>query len=134
MFQRKPRILVVEDSLLLADFVCDLLRDSGTEPVGPVATVAGALRIVRDHDLDAAFLDVKVLDGTTFAVCRALQARNVPFAFLSGTKQEVLPIQFIDVPIVAKPFEWTSLQRAIVQMLKQYGPVGGDLTLGDCKT
>jgi hypothetical protein len=46
--------------------LCDLLMDAGFEPLGPSATVDRALRFVATSTLDAALLDIRLLDGRSF--------------------------------------------------------------------
>ena len=124
LFHRKPRMLVVEDSLLLADMICELLGDFEIEPVGPVPTVGTALRLARVLDLDGAVMDIRVRDENTFPVCRLLTAQGVPFVFLTGTRRGAIPNEFREVPIVAKPFEAAALLDAVQAMLPATAPLG----------
>ena len=103
--------------MLLADMICDVLKDFGIEPVGPVPTVRAALRMVDSLDLDGAVMDIRVRDENTFPVCRLLRAQGVPFVFLTGTRRGAIPNEFREVPIVAKPFEAATLLDAVQAMV-----------------
>jgi len=113
MGTRKVRVLVVEDSLSLADMICDQLVEQGMEPVGPVATVEGALRLVRESELDLAVLDIKLRNETCFPVCRALAARRIPFLFVTGTKMQEFPAEFRTMAVLTKPFDPGALKLAL---------------------
>jgi len=121
-FQQKPRILVVEDSLLLADMVCDVLVEAGMEPVGPVPRVETALRIACDVALDGAIIDIKLGADDTFPVCRVLKERGVPFVFFSGLKRGALPAEFREVPLVTKAIEGASLRDVVLALLTDAKP------------
>ena len=103
--------------MLLADMICELLGDFEIEPVGPVPTVGAALRMARVLDLDGAVMDIRVRDENVFPVCRLLRAQGVPFVFLTGTRHGAIPIEFREVPVVAKPFEAAALLDAVQAML-----------------
>jgi CheY-like chemotaxis protein len=88
------RILVVEDSLLTADAIQDLLDASGCEVVGPVATVEAALDLVARETLDGAVLDIKLGGTLSFPVAAALIERDIPFLFLTGYEELMIPPQY----------------------------------------
>ena len=67
------RVLVVEDELLLAETLCDLMQDAGCEMVGPVSTVAAALRLIDQAPIDVAILDIRLLSEMSFPVAYALR-------------------------------------------------------------
>jgi hypothetical protein len=58
------RVLVVEDQMIVAMQLEDLLRDAGYEVMGPVGSVQSAMPLAKNEPLDAAILDVN-LDGDT---------------------------------------------------------------------
>ena len=71
-----PRVLVVEDSLLMAEALCDMLSTHSAKPVGPAPMVAAALRLVEANRIDAAVLDVRLHSDTSLPVCRVLRVRT----------------------------------------------------------
>jgi CheY-like chemotaxis protein len=88
------RILVVEDSLLTADAIQDLLDASGCEVIGPVSTVEAALDLVAREALDGAVLDINLNGTFSFPVAAALIERDIPFLFLTGYDELVIPPQY----------------------------------------
>lgn len=97
------RVLVVEDELMIALALKRALADAGCAVIGPVPRVAHALECAKEAPLDAALLDINVCGEVVFPVAELLQARAVPFAFLSGYQESVLPKHFRVRPILTKP-------------------------------
>jgi two-component sensor histidine kinase len=82
----RPRVLVVEDEVLLSLEVEATLRDMGFEVVGPARDLGEALLLaLSEKELSAAVLDVN-LGGRerSFPVADLLQTRNVPYIFVTG--------------------------------------------------
>lgn len=89
------RILVVEDDVLLAESLNDLLVESGVSVVGPVGSVHDALSLVTlGQAIDGALLDINVRGQAVFPVADALMERGVPFSFCSGYERYTLPQRF----------------------------------------
>jgi DNA-binding response OmpR family regulator len=107
------RILVVEDETLLAVTIEEILQDLGCVVVGPVGRLDAALRSATDESLDAAVLDISIRGGMVYPVAEKLLSRGIPFIFVSGYGEWVLPETFADRPRVAKPFTVRELETAI---------------------
>ncbi len=52
-----------------------------------------ATKEVLHEDLDFAFLDVDVTNGKTFEIAQILERKHVPFAFVSASPQDQLPVE-----------------------------------------
>ena len=78
------RILVVEDEMLIAVLIEEMLQGLGCQVVGPVSRLDAALRLAHEEPLDAAILDVRIRGGQVFPVAEELPARNIPFVLASG--------------------------------------------------
>jgi DNA-binding response OmpR family regulator len=110
----RGKILVAEDSYLLAEVIGDFLRDFGMEPVGPVGRLQGACDLARERALDGALLDIKLGDHLCFPVASILLSRGIPFVFISGwSNKALIPLEFRGVPVILKPFEADDLKDAI---------------------
>jgi DNA-binding response OmpR family regulator len=116
---RSARVLVVEDVMVMADVLCDVLRDSGFEPVGPSATVDKALHLIATSTVDAAILDIRLLDGRSFPVAYALRDRGIPFVFVTGSRAEEVPSDLKNELLIPKPPERGELAEAILRLLKR---------------
>ena len=110
---RGARILVVEDSCLVADMIADHLNECGCAVVGPATRLDAALLLAGSERLDGALLDVNLAGEESFPVARMLQARRIRFAFLTGYSDITLPDEFAGVPCLTKPFTYDSFIRLV---------------------
>jgi len=112
------RILVAEDSYLLAEVIADYLRDLGMEPVGPVGHLQEACYLARERALDGAVLDIKLRDAFCFPAASILLARGIPFVFISGYSDTgLIPLECRGAPLLYKPFAADELKEAISALL-----------------
>jgi len=119
-------ILIVEDEMIVAMLMEQLVRELGVGDVYLCADAATALDIVASKQIDLAVLDMKVRDGTTTAVADALADRGIPFIFSSGSDVGAFPKRHIDRPMVSKPFLDDDLKLVILDtwMLRSSGRAG----------
>jgi DNA-binding response OmpR family regulator len=107
------RILVVEDEVLIAMMLEDLLKQAGAIVLGPVGTAAEALTLVEQNSLDCAVLDYKLVDGSSASVADALVKRDVPFVFASGCQPSVIDSRYPNALFIEKSFDRADLLPAI---------------------
>lgn len=123
---RRPRVLVVEDTILDADEIASALSDEGFDVVGPTGNPSLALDLALHADLDAAVLDVRLHDDTSFPVASVLMARSVPFMFLTAVWVDALPEEFRCVAVLAKPYDPQDLRSMVRGLIRRpwlYWPV-----------
>jgi CheY-like chemotaxis protein len=113
------RVLVVEDEVLLAWELQDVLQRLGNEVVGPVGSPREALALAETEQLDAALLDVNLGTGTSIDAAATLAARGIPFAFITGYEHKRLPGDLDTVPRLTKPFD----ERRLASALESLRPV-----------
>lgn len=101
---RGRRVLVVDDETLITMLIEDMLTDLGCATVGPAHQLNEALGLAREADFDCAILDLNLNGASTAPVAKALQARNIPFAFVSGYAVSDLGPDFEAAPVLQKPF------------------------------
>lgn len=100
------RVLVVEDEYLLAEDLRAALERQGAEVMGPVATVAGALDLLRRGPAPViAILDINLQGEMVYPVADALRARGIPFIFATGYDAQAIPPAYAGVPRAEKPVE-----------------------------
>src|SRR5215203_5732802 len=75
------RVLLVEDEMLVAMMMKDMLTDLGFSVVGPFSRTAEALPAATDSELEAAVLDINLNGELVYPVADALVARGVPVVF-----------------------------------------------------
>jgi len=111
------RILVVEDEALVALLIEETLREAGFQIAGCTDSPDKALAILDECDCDAAVLDATLHGKSVEPVATALHRRGMPFVFISGYSRIQLHEQFIDAPLLSKPFKPEHLIRTIKRIL-----------------
>jgi CheY-like chemotaxis protein len=113
----KCSVLVIEDDPLQALELEEIVRDLGCRVLGPVATKAEAIRLIRGDRPNVALLDVVLPDGDSVPVAKRLAASDVPFGILSGQAMHVMADPaFRGAPLLAKPYSSATV-RELVRML-----------------
>ncbi len=98
------RILIVEDEMLVAMLVEDVVLDLGHEVVGPAMRLEDALLAVDELQFDFAILDINLAGKQSFPVADRLTQRGTPFIFASGYGAAGLAEAYRAAPILQKPF------------------------------
>lgn len=111
------RVLVVEDNFYLADDLRRGLRAAGAEIVGPIPRSAPALEAVARDGFDAAVVDINLGDGPSFVLADALKTSGVPFVFVTGYDEVLIPDRLADVPTVQKPADIRAIVQAVADLL-----------------
>ena len=97
-------VLIVEDEMMIALAIEDMLHDLGCEVV-KASRVKKALQLVATTTLAGAILDINVAGEMVFPIARVLRERGIPFVFSSGYGIGKLPPDLSDVSMLSKPFE-----------------------------
>ena len=111
------RILVIEDSPVVAPFTADLLSDLGCQVVGPAPNMASARELVESEKFDAAILDIHIRGERVFSICEALAARKIPFVLTSGYADWQVPDKWRDRPRLQKPYTIDQVEQALSALL-----------------
>src|SRR5262249_38677888 len=110
------RVLVVEDSFLVADAICDVLSERGCEVIGPAPNLERGWRLSQQESLDGAVLDVNLGGELSFPIAVTLAERGIPFLFLTGYDDiSVMPEEFRTVHRILKPFDFNDLVAIIAR-------------------
>jgi CRP-like cAMP-binding protein len=117
----RPQVLVVEDNFIMAQMVCDLVRDFGFDVAGPVAHVETAMRMLAERPVDGAIVDINLDGVSSFPVCDELARRKVPFFFLTGYDRTNIPEPFRRAPLLTKPVERQRFRSALTALVPLAG-------------
>jgi CheY-like chemotaxis protein len=115
------RILVIEDSPVVAPFTVDVLGDLGCLVVGPAPNMAAARELLDGEDFDAAILDVHIRGERVFPLCDLLVAKGVPFVLTSGYADWQMPEKWQDRPRLQKPYTIGQVEEALNALLDGKG-------------
>ena len=118
----RKRILLVEDESLIAMMMEQALRDLDLDVVGPFGTVHEALAAIERERIDAGILDINLGGEMAYPIARLLQARNVPFVFMTGYGAETIAAPFPGVQIFQKPLEREMLHELFVADVREPNP------------
>jgi len=113
------RVLVVEDEMMIAMLVEDMLGDLGCSVIGPAHGLQAAMALAEEStDLDAALLDVNLAGQPVFPVADVLRARNVPIVFCTGYGDAGLREADRGAPVLQKPYRARDLAETLAAALK----------------
>lgn len=108
------RVLLVEDSMIIALDAEDVLRQLGAVSVTTTANVARSLAVLRDEAIDFALLDANLGAETSADVAAALTRINVPFIFATGYGEGTTFLRdYPHAPVVNKPYGASHLLSAV---------------------
>jgi len=116
------RVLVVEDEMIVAWLLEDMLADFGCVVVGPAARVEQALAVIDAEAIDAAVLDLNLNGQKSYPVADALAARGVPFVFSTGYDKGRLLDGYRCFPVLQKPYHRAELGDTLAKLLTPKEP------------
>ena len=108
------RILLVEDEVLIAILLEDMVADLGAVTVGPAYNLQSGLALAETADIDAAILDVNLGDGDSCAIADILAARQIPFFLATGYGHTARNSH--NAPILQKPYLSNDIERELDQL------------------
>lgn len=109
------RVLIVEDEVLIALELEDLLAEAGHVPVGIAATSEEAMRLGHDLKPDVALVDIHLADGPTgVEVARSLGgADGTTVVFMTANGRRIPPDFAGAVGAIGKPYSERSVRSAL---------------------
>jgi CheY-like chemotaxis protein len=111
------RVLLVEDEPLVAMLIETALQQEGCIVLGPLERLAPALEAARSDVIDAAILDMDLAGENTRPVADALEARGIPFVFLTGYGADGLPPDKPHWRALGKPFRLDALLGTLAALV-----------------
>ncbi len=117
LISQVPRVLVVEDELMIVLMLEDILTEAGFEIAGVATKFEAALASVETCAFDAAILDANLAGVSSAPVAAALTARAIPFLVVSGYATTQQDGAFAAGLHVQKPFQTEALIQALRSIL-----------------
>ncbi len=112
------RLLLVEDSLIIALDAEDIVTRLGAADVATAASVEAALDLIEAERPTMAILDINLGSTTSFAIADELLDLDVPFIFATGYgEQAKFPDQHRGRVVVQKPYTIENVARALAGIL-----------------
>jgi CheY-like chemotaxis protein len=113
------RVLLVEDEIMVALLLEEMLAELGYTVVGPVARLKQALEMAQQEPLDVAILDVNINGNEVYPVAKALADRGIPFAFITGYGRRGLHDSYCERPTLQKPFRRRDLRELFAELCRE---------------
>jgi CheY-like chemotaxis protein len=125
-----PRILVIEDEILIALGLELLAEDAGYEPLGIATTAEDAIELARSRP-EVALVDIQLADGPTgIEMARKLAAQGTAVLFTTANLRRI-PEDFAGaLGVVAKPYTERSVSEALAFMADHVAGRAGELPDG----
>jgi DNA-binding NtrC family response regulator len=112
------RVLIIEDSPVVAEDTEQMLAEIGCFVVGPATTMADARQLAEKEQIDAAVVDINIRGGKAFPVLRILEDREIPFILTSGYADWSMPEEWQDRPRLGKPYNPLMLREQLIHLLR----------------
>lgn len=107
------RVMIVEDEMMIAMMLEDMLADLGHQVAGVAMRLPQALEMAKGVEADIAILDINLDGRRSFPVAEVLRERGVKLIFASGYGSPGLEAPFLEELILKKPFEASDIGSAL---------------------
>jgi CheY-like chemotaxis protein len=109
------RILIVEDEMLIAIMLEEMLQELGCVVVGIAARPVEAFGLIDTHRdvLNAATLDINLGYTTSHGVAAALDALGIPCLITTGYSDAPHLVGLERYPRVQKPYQRADIEQAL---------------------
>ena len=118
------RILVIEESAVVALDLQRILREAGYRVVGPAPSVSDAERLMARGPIDCAVVDLDLKGDKAFALADRLELRGIPMVFATGDPHRELPEEHAHRALVTKPYAKDRVLEAVERAIS--GRAAGD--------
>ncbi|WP_246333346.1 HWE histidine kinase domain-containing protein [Aureimonas mangrovi] len=111
--------LIVEDNMIISLDAEQVMDDNGMANVFVAASIAEARKVIEAQAVDVAVLDVNLGTETSFALLPDLNAKGVPYVFVTGYGEHIdFPPAAGRVVAIRKPFAADELLAAIATVAR----------------
>lgn len=107
------RVLVVEDEVLIAMVLEDMLDILGHVVVGTASSFAEADAAIAAGGFDLVVADVNLGVDSIYPLADRVIAAGVPLILATGSHRDSLPARFADVPVLAKPYALAAIEAVV---------------------
>lgn len=107
------RVLIVEDEMLIALMLQDMLADVGLVTAGVANSLSVGLDLARSADAHLAILDINLNGEEAYPIADVLRGRGIPFIFSTGYGTGNTEADVYAVPQLVKPYQQDMLRAAI---------------------
>jgi ActR/RegA family two-component response regulator len=109
-------VLIVEDNYFVAIDTQRALQAAGAIVFGPAVSEQDALRTLQTVTPTVAIVDVNLGYGPSFVVASELKHRHIPFLFVTGYNDTVIPDEFESIKRLDKPVPMEEIVKQIAHI------------------
>lgn len=106
-------IFLVEDEGLIRLMLVEMLEELGHRVIAEAGTIEAAEPLARTANFDLGVFDINIGGVLITPIAEILEARHLPFIFVTGYGPEGRPASFNDKPVLRKPFLLAELASMI---------------------
>ncbi len=106
-------VLIIEDNFYQAEDSRGYLTAAGAVIVACRGTIPDLDELMASRRVDIALLDINLGNVQSFGLARALQARDIPFVFMTGYDREIVPPDLAHAPLITKPAQESAVIKAL---------------------
>jgi len=112
---KRPRVLIIEDDLLIADMTEEILVANGYDVCGIASTVSAALELGRRQAPDIALIDYRLADGGfgTEVGAQLRESSNLGILYVTGNNTQVAMKNAVGDACLVKPYKSTELLQSL---------------------
>jgi DNA-binding response OmpR family regulator len=107
------RVVIIEDDYYQAHDCRQMLESAGAQVIAISATIPDLDALLAKGPIDAVLIDINLGHGLSFDFARELQARAIPFVFLTGYDAGMLPDDLAGSPYLSKPADGARIIAAL---------------------
>jgi DNA-binding response OmpR family regulator len=111
-----PRVLIIEDQMLIANLVDDIVCELGYAVSATASTIAAARQELAKRNFDAVLLDIGLDGPYSPEIADVLSEMAIPFAFVTGCDGP-FEARHADVPLLSKPFTSEQLGALLEKLI-----------------
>jgi two-component system, response regulator PdtaR len=112
----RPRVLIAEDSLVIALDLENIVLQAGCEIVEKTSDIQRSISVIESEDIDFAIIDYRLSDGTIEEVVDKLRERRIPFAICTGDERKRIRSDFPDALVISKPFDTDDVKTMLIAL------------------
>lgn len=116
MMAENTQILLVEDDVLIAMMLADMLEALGFSVPVQASTLEEAEAAIGSDEISAALVDVNIGDKKIWPFADRLEEKGIPFAFTTGGIDSV-PQAYAQHRMIGKPFRLADIDSVLQDML-----------------
>ena len=118
----ETKVLIVEDDPFIAMDLEDAFIEAGYDVCGLAGSVAEGLERIETCRPEVATLDYHLGRETSDAIARALEARSIPYCYVSGNAGE---LENPRAPVIVKPVAPATVLRTLATLVGEGGRPAG---------